>query len=284
MQQINWHRPFKRRSTEKGSALMMVMAVVALVAIITPIGYSYIHHAVNRQSDRSLRERYMEMVMSLRGELRDPYGCPTLLSGIIMPPTMTADKQVKLNWHYAGSTKPFGAGWSSAEGALKVRDVRLRRTGNAFNTVRIVYGGVDHTLSTIPFRVYVDPANLSINLSDDPSMPTDSPEMVPEQRNKNLMIQLHANVDSTGRIFSCFGANSAAAACEAIGGAFYWAGPVDLRCQPDRICLSGYQGLVKNPDDCQPAGRYPFKARSIGRNLAGQTEYICSLCHDDLLN
>ena len=77
-------------------------------------------------------------------------------------------------------------------------------------------------------------------------------------------------------------AESFASVCQAMG-AFNHLGPADLKCQPDKMCFTGNPSLVQSPSLCtSQGGSVPYRAQEIGKNTSGVTEYLCTLCREDL--
>ena len=255
---------------QRGLALAKVLVLAALLALILPVGMVILQNAFERQKVRSTQERYVAMVMSLRRQLEDPISCVSVLGGLVIPSGLNDRVPVTINWKF-----------TDEDPSLELERVEIRRTGGVFNDVRLKNAGVSTTYQTVPIRIYAIPARVNINLSDAPGGVVEPPEQFPFMIRSELMIRLNANVDGSNRIVSCFGANSAAAACEAMGGGYNVAGPANLRCQPDKICFTGIAGLVTDPAGCLTFG-IPYRARSVGKNVSGQTEYLCSLCHNDL--
>lgn len=274
---------------QKGSILLMTLGLLTLMALILPILLMKVIDSSKHQSQRREVEEFVAMMASLRAQLENPLTCHTLLGGETAPASYnTFVSDVRIPWRYNGSpaAPQMGRDWKLPNTKVVIDDIKIYKSNNSIGETRIkVKGKPDRDYDQIPIRVYVYPKNLSLNYSNMAAGPgnTVKPEAVPGMKRRELMIRLIANVDQvTGRIYNCFGFESFAAACQAIGGAYNHTGPFDLKCQPDKNCFSSNLGLVTNPLKCaMVTSTIPYVPRAMG-NFDGQMNYICRLCREDL--
>lgn len=269
--------------SQRGALLLYQLVLVILPAVLIPVLYTLLSHSYNRQSARTSQERYVHMLLSLKRQLEDALICSRLMQGKVVPLTQNGEQDITLNWSYAGTNGPFGIGWESKDKLIKVKRLYLRTTGQQFHQPRLVRtpGASSETLTSIPLRVYLQVEQTALNLKDSETASPELPETVPPGIRPDLTISLHANLNSTGQIVTCYGAHSAAATCQAIGGTYNPDGPPELRCQPDQLCFSGHTGLVANAADC-PSQPVQYRSIPVGKNSAGVLNYMCVLCHEDL--
>lgn len=272
---------FKRILNRKGGALVLIMTMCAALAIILPVGYMIVQSSMTRQAERATRERYTQMVITLKTILESPFACPDILKDMIIPEKPGDIQDIELNWKFDNSTDNVKGGWKSPNmRTLQINKVYMKRTGPEFDSIRYRIAGATKTYKTVPIRIYLQPNRLGVNLSDSDSAPIRSPETYHGMKRNDLMIRLWANVDSQRKIFSCFGADSPGAICEARGGAFNITSTTATYCQPDKICFASVEGLKDNATSCATVP-YPYKAKSVGV-INGKLKYLCSVCFDDL--
>ncbi|MCB0377397.1 MAG: hypothetical protein KDD33_02805 [Bdellovibrionales bacterium] len=291
---------------QRGSALVTVLVSVGVLSAVIATVFGYLANSSKRSASNSQRKEYELMVASLREKLEDPEICTSLFKGVPVPLIADQEADVTINTTYgedksSSTPKPIQSGWESMNKSIQLERVYLRNTsgwvetwtGENFKTVQptgpnlppdLVVAGKPVLLNTHMFRVYLQPKNFYINLSDyDPTSGVNpvEPERILPMLNPNLQILLYANVNTTTAtptIATCYGANTVAATCESYGG-FYdvWETDPARKCKPDRLCFNDEQGMVKNSNLCKPP--YNF-VQQLGV-FNGQNNYICSWCNPD---
>lgn len=268
---------------QRGSVLLVVFTASVVIAALMPSMYFLILSSAKNQVKRGDAEAYVAMIQALRTQIEDPLQCHLIMGGLTVPGSFQARlTNLSLPWTYGGSSSTVLArGWKVPNTMLTVQDVVLLRSGASGGTSEIKTGGSLVTYTTVPLRLYVYPKEMALNFADQASGDTNPPELLRPMIRKELMIRFLANVDASGKIYNCFGQQTFAGACQAAGGAYNHLGPVDMKCQPDKVCFTGSMGLTNNPGVCASASSIPYKPMKIGNELINPL-YICQLCSRDL--
>lgn len=269
----------------RGSALLSVFIVAVVLAALMPSMYFLMLNSATNQVKRGDVEDFTFMIQALRSQLEDPFQCYKLLGGRTVPAVYKGRvNNLSLSWQYSTSKSAVLAkGWKVPGAEITIEDVVLVRSGIVpppGNTVKIKTGGSLLNYTTVPLRVYVYPKEIGLNFADDTSASPESPELLSPMIRRELMIRILANVDSSGKIYNCFGHQSFAGACQAAGGAYNHLGPDDLKCQPNVICFTGNLGVVTDPNRCNTVGSIPYKAVKLSHGTTPL--YLCQLCAKDL--
>ncbi len=257
----------------------MVLVAVALVALALSAMYSVVNNAQRSQTERLRRELFLKLIATVRTNLEDPLVCRTILGGIAVPsvtaplsmdPSSTTLGYADISIPVAfGSPAPITAGWKSATSPqVTLSKVRIRRLGNAIQQVQLDKAVPPY--STFPVRIYLIPTGMALNFND---LSASSTPVFPE-----YSIDLRANVTLADmKVKTCFGKDSVAAACEAVGGAFDPDDPnPDTRCNPDKRCFQSQLGTVTSPALCPAPFALPLWIGALG----GNNIYLCSWCNN----
>lgn len=278
---------------QRGSILLVVFTVSVVVAVLMTSMYFLMLDSALRQSRRGDGEAYAAMLYSLKAQVEDPSQCPKIFQGVSVPSSFRGKvNNLKLPWVYGNDpNRPkdyknppeIQKGWKIPKTRLTVKDVILLRSGGNAGTVNIKTGKNLVEYKTVPLRLYIELEEFGLNMADeDPSRADpEAPELLTPMVRRDLMIRFLANVDSSGKIYNCFGFESSAAACQALGAAYNHRGPALFKCQPDKQCFAGKQGLVSDKSDCKTGMPVPYKSLEMGL-VDGKKVYTCTLCREDL--
>lgn len=274
-------------ANQRGSMLLIVVTAGVLLAFVsTSLMYMLSESAVSG-GKRSDHEAYLAMVASLRSQLEDPLQCYSIMGGIQAPVNLKNKKSgLTLNWTYGGSTDSFKNGWRIPGSKLTIKDISIQNSGmlqvknsagdTQIRTVRIKTGDALRNYRTVALRVHVEPKELTVSFREDPAGAAEPPEAISRMARRENEIRILANIDSSNKIYNCFGFESMGAICQLSGGAFNHLGPANMRCQPDLRCFTA--GAVSATDACPS----PYKAFQIGLDKDGNKKYMCRLCREDL--
>ncbi|MCC6138152.1 MAG: hypothetical protein IT287_05940 [Bdellovibrionaceae bacterium] len=272
------------KNNNKGSILVAVMVISGLIAFLIPSLYLMQQQAALNQSKRGDFEKYYAMVMAFKAEVEDPNNCHNIFGGTKLPGASKGKlKGLTLNWKYLNSEDNVAKNWVVPGSNIKISDVEILRTAGNLSVHEMKVGGSFKKFNLVPFRVYIYPRNLAVNLGNSKTLAPNPPELIRPMNRPELTIKLLANVDSTGAIYNCFGFESTASICQAVGGVYNHLGPIDLKCQPDTSCFPGNPAITHDAAECTSQGSViHYTATDIGENDSGKTFYMCSLCKGDL--
>lgn len=255
----------------KGSAFVLTLSVVVLVAAIFPILLQYLRASDDSAATRRRQEDFQAFIRGLRLEINDGVACARLLGALpqtINPALLNREQPLRINTGYGTEPGPLQDGWKSTQSDFvidKIAVILKKRSVDENGNPRIV------TLDWPPFVGTLNKyeAELVITPKDIPWNTKSTEWRIP------LYLNLLPISGVAARIQQCFGPGSLAEACEAVGGAFDGVNsPVNLRCNPDLRCMNSNQGVVTNPLACNS----PYVANYVG-NFGGTQKYLCTWCN-----
>lgn len=256
---------------KKGSAFIITLSIVALVAVLFPILVQYLKTSDESAATRRRQQEFQAMITALRLEINDGVSCARVLGSLpqtINPTLINVEQPLRINTNYAGDPGPLQDGWRSAQSDITIETVRIivkKRSLDQNGNPRVV------TLDWPPFIGGLNKYEAEIILT--PKDVSWNPQ--PAERRIPIYINVLPISSTAARIQQCFGPGSLAEACEAVGGAFDGINsPVSLRCNPDLRCINSNQGIVTSPAACTA----PYIANYVG-NFSGTQKYICTWCN-----
>lgn len=282
---------------ERGSLLLIVFTVAVVFGLVSLSLMSMMSSSKVNEVRRSDYEAYTGMLASLRSQVEDPLQCYHILGGLKAPTTLKAlQKNLVLKWNYGddewynnktnSTTKNLMAGVRIPYTKVEVEDVYFMNSGalkvknkNGVSSSRLVNiktGASLQKYRTVALRLHVSLKGMGVGFITDADADAEPPESIGRLVRRENEIRVLANIDTTGKIYNCFGFQSSAAICQMAGGAFNHLGPADLRCQPDLRCFT--TGALRLDTACPS----PYKAFQVGLTKKGVKQFMCRLCREDL--
>lgn len=269
----------------KGSALFIVMLFLAIgIAVLAGFQIAQRSNAVD-QKTKAIKASYINFLASLRATLEDPHSCEVLLRGQLIGGNAAGATNASL---VIGALNPsfftggaILAGWRSPNGDFTIAKANLITLAPWFRTIRLDRPSP----SLLSYRVRI---NFEINVPD-----VNNRQFLASTMDRaEYQIDLVANVDPTGQIYSCHGVSSKAEACELAGGAYDGSSLMDatpsLRCHPYLRCWVEQSGVRSTPATPLPGAAvppfcpWPYNSPSwIGR-VGGQDLWVCEWCNNGL--
>lgn len=280
------------RFNNKGSSILLALVYAALGCVVIITMYTLLGVTISDTKTKSIKSTYTTFIANLRATLEDPHTCEVLLRG--QPIGGNAPGSVNNNLSIGNSTPtyfpggPIRSGWQSDTKDFTITRASLTTVTSFFRTLRLDKPSPD----LLSYNVRI---NFTINVNGATpnrqflATTNDSSNSHPEYE-----IDLIANVDPTGRIYSCHGHNSKAEACELAGGAYDGSADMnatpDLRCHPYIRCWVDKAGLKYTAASPLPAPAvpptctWPYSQVSwIGR-IGAQDTWVCQWCNNQLWN
>lgn len=224
-----------------------------------------------RNADRDLFSENLEM------QLEDPHLCTLALGGTSIETNLGENQSIPaIKLSYGSDPGPIQAGWQSKSLGTKVSSIQLvfhtqaklpPSPPEAAPEVRKVIYDWPNLATATPNEYLKFYGKLSFRFQDDRWNPLAA----------GRPIELAFVVDpATKKIQQCHGLKSIAEACESLGGSYDASdrSPAEYRCNPDLLCFSWKDGLVKDSALCTA----PYVAVDVGR-IDDEQVYMCNWCN-----
>jgi hypothetical protein len=258
---------------QRGSALMVVMGVVAIVVVLFPIVMKYLGTFDTTTAVRRRQEDFERFIQSINYEINDGTTCFQLLHNQPLNPAALGTAQhLTIFTGYGAKKDQLTDGWFDPQSDIHIDTVRVTLTKHALDQsgnpmkVTLDWPPFPGVLDKYEADILITPKDLAWN-SDATKYP---------QRHIKVFLNLLLSSPTAATVQQCYGPGSIAEACEAIGGAFDGRAdtPANLRCNPDVRCFNNKSGLTDNPGSCS----YPYAPDYVG-NFNGVQKYLCTWCN-----
>ncbi|MGZ3744213.1 MAG: hypothetical protein ACXWRA_10195 [Pseudobdellovibrionaceae bacterium] len=250
--------------------------------------FSLFSSSTNDQKTKSIKSSYTVFIANLRSVLEDPLSCEILLKNQYLGGNAVGSVNNNLTIGALDPSffphGPIAANWVSPNFDFIITQARLTTVLSSFRTLYLDKPGPN----LLSYQVRV---NFDIQVNGDTTnrqfLATGDVAKHPEYQ-----IDLIADVDPTGQIYSCHGLHSKAEACELAGGAYDGSTDMNatpqLRCHPYLRCWIYQNGVsmtaappLPNPA-IPPSCPWPYNTPSwIGR-LGTTDVWLCQWCNNRL--
>lgn len=292
---------WNNENQQSGFSLLSTLIFLGIISVSIPIILNNIANSNKVSKKRRDIDIYYSFVGTLKEHLRDPYSCTQLLRNTVIDRDTSEKTDISLDYNFGDIPSPLEAGSRSEKNNFEIERVYIQTSRDnslfitptnptgIFRSVRL-WGSPDES-ETVPIRVFFQPKDLMVALSEDTSKTPIPPESLSPVFAKELQITLYANVDASNAIQTCYGQATEADACEYLDKVF---DPnettLSQNCKPDKYCMTkntvgpadnstgNGQGVTSSTTSC--LAPYDDYIQKVGRNLDGSFRYMCSWCHN----
>lgn len=297
-------------------SILFALAISTLAAFMIVIFGFLFHEAMLSQKRSAVKLSAIAYIANLRSTLQEASICENLLRGQFISGVGGTINRNSLNENLViGQNTPdfFPYGVLRANNNNISKDFTIEKitlSVNQFDILRTDGASIDHYLRVLhydrpgkhaeDFYTYQVRINFAIKARGflnyylyTGSIPSQATNALERNRAPEFYIDLIANVDSNGQIFTCHGLDHPAEACEMAGGAYDasdfmnpWphlrCHPTDSRCWIDR---EGFRYTAARPFPQTPQVAdcpWPYKDANWAGRTGGQDRWICQWCNNRL--